>query len=181
MLSRAILTNPDLHWKTPLSSLLLNDFWGTPLSHTGSHKSYRPLAVLSFRLNYYLHQLQPLGYHLANVILHAITSAVFTRFAGQLFRGEIRPALVAGLLFAAHPIHCEAVASVVGRADSFSGLLFLLSLMSYIMFCNARRDQSGHRAGSRHLYLCLVFAAAAMLTKETGISECNECVLQVLG
>ena len=162
---------------------MLNDFWGTPLSHSGSHKSYRPVAVLSFRINYYLHQLRPMGYHLANVIIHAITTAVFTRFAGQMFQGDVRPTLVAGLLFAAHPIHCEAVASVVGRADAGAGLFFLLSLMSYMVFCDARsgRTRSWPGGGSVHLYLCLLFASLAMLTKETGISECSMCTRQVLG
>lgn len=112
-----------------------------------------------------------MGYHLANVIIHAITAAVFTRFAGQLFLGEVRPTLVSGLLFAAHPIHCEAVASVVGRADAGAGFFFLLSLMSYMEFCDKGRKSR------LHLYLCLVLATLAMLTKETGISECAACVL----
>jgi hypothetical protein len=49
--TRAILQNQDLHPWAPISSVFLNDFWGTPLSHTGSHKSYRPLTTLTFRLN----------------------------------------------------------------------------------------------------------------------------------
>lgn len=177
--SRAILSNPDLHWNTPLSALMLNDFWGTPLSHSGSHKSYRPVTVLSFRLNYYWHQLRPMGYHLTNLVLHAITAALFTRFAGQLFRAQTRPTLVAGLLFATHPIHCEAVSSVVGRADTGAGLFFLLSLLSYIRFCDRSR-QSEESGGRAHLYLSLGFAGLAMLTKETGISECCLCSTQVL-
>ena len=47
--SRAILKNPDLQSDTPLINLFYNDFWGTPLTHSGSHKSYRPLCVLTFR------------------------------------------------------------------------------------------------------------------------------------
>lgn len=47
--SRAIKTNPDVLPTTPISQLLWDDFWGTPLTHSGSHKSYRPLTVLSFR------------------------------------------------------------------------------------------------------------------------------------
>ena len=37
-----------------------------------SHKSYRPVTVLTFRLNYLLHQLQPLGFHLVNLLLHTV-------------------------------------------------------------------------------------------------------------
>jgi len=49
--TRAILQNDDLLATSPLTNLLTNDFWGTPLSHTGSHKSYRPLCSLTFKLN----------------------------------------------------------------------------------------------------------------------------------
>jgi protein O-mannosyl-transferase len=44
-----------------------------------SHKSYRPLCVLSFRLNYALHQLEPLGYHLVNMLLHCLVCLMFFR------------------------------------------------------------------------------------------------------
>jgi hypothetical protein len=50
--SRAIVKNQDLLPETPIINLLYDDFWGTPLTHSGSHKSYRPVCVLSFRLNY---------------------------------------------------------------------------------------------------------------------------------
>ena len=57
--SRAILKNQDLRPETPISNIWYDDFWGTPLRHSGSHKSYRPLVVLTFRLNYLLHELHP--------------------------------------------------------------------------------------------------------------------------
>ena len=37
---------------------MYNDLEGTFLTHSGSHKSYKPLCVLTFRVNYYLHQLE---------------------------------------------------------------------------------------------------------------------------
>lgn len=45
-----------------------------------SHKSYRPLCVLTFRWNYLLHQLEPMGYHLVNLILHAIVCLMYFRY-----------------------------------------------------------------------------------------------------
>jgi hypothetical protein len=48
--SEAIINNEDLKPETPILNLFYNDFWGTRLTHNGSHKSYRPLTVLSFRL-----------------------------------------------------------------------------------------------------------------------------------
>lgn len=165
--SRAIKSNPDLRPDTSIGQVFLHDFWGTDLRHSGSHKSYRPLCVLSFRLNYAIHQLSPWGYHLVNVILHSTVTLVFARISGAIFRGQVRPALIASVIFAVHPIHTDAVASVVGRADVASGLFFLLALHQYMTFCNRPHEDS-----TRPLSLSLIFAACAMLTKETGISKC---------
>ena len=93
---------------TPWVELLRNDFWGTPMHIEGSHKSYRPLTVATFRLNYMLHELEPLGYHLVNVLLHSAVVYLYVLLCGVVF-SEVWPALIAGLLFAVHPIHTEAV------------------------------------------------------------------------
>lgn len=118
---------------------MFNDFWGTPLTHSGSHKSYRPLCVLSFRFNYWLHELQPAGYHLFNVVLHCAATALFTLLARSLLppKAELATA-VAGCLFAAHPIHTEAVAGIVGRADVGAAVFFILAFLSYRCYATAR-------------------------------------------
>ncbi|CAG5119032.1 unnamed protein product [Candidula unifasciata] len=122
--SRAILKNPDLLPETPIWNLFYDDFWGTPLLHSGSHKSYRPLCVLTFRLNYMLGGLNPWGYHLGNVICHTITTALFTILARLLLVSHIGT-FTAGLLFAAHPIHTEA--RLPRLRWPLSGLLFVLT------------------------------------------------------
>lgn len=45
----AVVRNKDVLAQTPLTSLLNNDFWGTPMRDVNSHKSYRPLTTLTFR------------------------------------------------------------------------------------------------------------------------------------
>ena len=45
----AITSNPDVTGRNPLFHVFLNDYWGKPLSHPLSHKSYRPLTILTFR------------------------------------------------------------------------------------------------------------------------------------
>ena len=45
----AICTNPDVLGRTSLAELFVNDFWGKPMAHPDSHKSYRPLTTLTFR------------------------------------------------------------------------------------------------------------------------------------
>jgi hypothetical protein len=52
-ISRAIVNNEDLRQTTSWLQLWRDDFWGTPLNHAGSHQSWRPLCVLSFRFNFY--------------------------------------------------------------------------------------------------------------------------------
>ena len=127
----AIKKNKDL--KPELTSwfdLLSHDFWGADITSTTSHKSYRPLTVATFRLNYMLHELQPLGYHLVNVLLHSAVCYLYVLLCGVVF-SEVWPALIAGLLFAVHPIHTEAVAGLVGRTELLSAIFFCLSFLSY--------------------------------------------------
>ena len=107
---KAIIKNVDLRPSTPWSNLLWDDFWGTPMESFKSHKSYRPLCVATFRLNYMLHELQPMGYHLVNVLLHGVVCYLYVQLCGVIF-SEVWPALIAGLLFAVHPIHTEAVST----------------------------------------------------------------------
>lgn len=102
--SRAIIKNSDLLPTTPWSNVLFNDFWGTPLTHSGSHKSYRPLCVATFRINYYIGALNPFGYHLVNVLLHSAVCWLVVVLSYVFLHAHF-PSLVAGLLFAVHPIH----------------------------------------------------------------------------
>ena len=51
----AIVKNADLRPSTPWQNLLKNDYWGTPINSEASHKSFRPLTVLTFRWNYMFH------------------------------------------------------------------------------------------------------------------------------
>ena len=109
----AIVENDDVKTGTPLSQLFLNDFWGKAMSNPTSHKSYRPLTVLTFRLNYAIHGLQPLGYHAFNVMLHCLATLLFLYTCWHvIFTNCSGAALLAGLLFATHPIHTEAVSAL---------------------------------------------------------------------
>ena len=108
----AVRRNMDLRPSAPWVNLLYDDYWGQPMGSELSHKSYRPLTVATFRLNYMLHELQPLGYHLVNVLLHSAVCYLYVLLCGVVF-SEVWPALIAGLLFAVHPIHTEAVSNAV--------------------------------------------------------------------
>ena len=165
----AVVSNPLVTGSAPLSSLITSDFWGVPLSHTGSHKSYRPLTSLSFKLDWLLAPGSPFQFHLTNLLLHALVTHLFhTLLLSLSLPSSSSTALTAALLFAAHPIHTEAVAGVVGRAELLSALFFLLTLLAH------RRH--GWSVGASLL------AAAATLAKEQGVTVLGICfVLELLG
>lgn len=51
--SEAVVNNHDVNLKTPVIKIFSHDFWGTRLTNRASHKSYRPLTILSFRYTYH--------------------------------------------------------------------------------------------------------------------------------
>lgn len=110
---RGILTNDDLDpSKTSLWDVFQHDFWGGSIARAESHKSYRPLTVLSYRyLNYYFTELRPYSYHLVNVFMHGLCSVLFLAVAELVLgrRGGTWWAVFAASLFAVHSIHTEAV------------------------------------------------------------------------
>ncbi|XP_068951197.1 protein O-mannosyl-transferase TMTC2 isoform X1 [Petaurus breviceps papuanus] len=164
--SRAIKTNQDLLPETPWTHIFYNDFWGTLLTHSGSHKSYRPLCTLSFRFNHAIGGLNPWSYHLVNVLLHAAVTGLFTSFS-KILLGDGHWTFIAGLMFASHPIHTEAVAGVVGRADVGASFFFLLSLLCYVKHCSTRGYSLSTWGWFLGTGLC---AGCSMLWKEQGVT-----------
>ena len=93
----------------------------TGLFHpTAINNNFRPLSLATFALNWALGHQQPLAYHLVNVLLHAVvTLLLYLVLIGLL---EAVPeaetiGFVAALFFAVHPLHTEAVTSIVGRSE----------------------------------------------------------------
>jgi hypothetical protein len=75
--------NRDVLGETSLYRLFRNDFWGQDIALSDSHKSYRPLTVLSFRLNYYLNGLDAVGFHVYNVAIYGIVCVLVYQVANQ--------------------------------------------------------------------------------------------------
>ncbi len=139
----------------------------------------RWVGVLTFALNYRMGGLDPSGYHLVNVAIHAAnallvawlaaltlrTPALRDARAGTLVRRFLP--LAAGLLFAVHPLATQAVTYVVQRFTSLATLFFVLSVALYAR-ARVELDEkcpSRFRAGSAYA-LSILSAAAAMKTKE---------------
>ena len=112
----AITNNEDLRPETPWTNLIWNDFWGTPMAQEGSHKSYRPLCVATFRLNYLFHNIEPFGYHLVNIVLHGVVCYCFVWVCAQtVFQSNPISLWISGVSFAIHPIHTEAVSKLISK------------------------------------------------------------------
>uniref|UniRef100_A0A8C5MUF3 dolichyl-phosphate-mannose--protein mannosyltransferase n=1 Tax=Leptobrachium leishanense TaxID=445787 RepID=A0A8C5MUF3_9ANUR len=174
----AILNNPDSRGETPLRNIFMNDFWGKAMSDNTSHKSYRPLCVLTFRLNVFLGGLDPFYFHAVNVALHCTVSSLLMFTCSKAVFDDQRQALATALLFSCHPIHTEAVAGIVGRADVMSCLLFLLTFLSYIRSVEFKPLQNTFPSTVTpfFLILCLVLGTCAMLVKETGVTVFGVCL-----
>ncbi|XP_063010101.1 protein O-mannosyl-transferase TMTC1 [Melospiza melodia melodia] len=175
----AIVNNPDVRAAAPVSAAFANDFWGKRMAENTSHKSYRPLCVLTFKLNILLAGMNPLYFHAVNVILHCLVTLVLMYTCDKAVFKDCRLAFVTALFFAVHPIHTEAVTGIVGRADVLACLLFLLAFLSY----NRSVDQlyvGEHfppTASPFFLLLSLFLGTCAMLVKETGVTVFGVCLV----
>jgi Flp pilus assembly protein TadD len=95
---------------------------------------FRPVTTLTFAANYAVHGRAPFGYHLVNLLLHVAASLLLLALVQRLAEATLPDrapwvALVAGLLFAVHPAHVEAVAPMVGRKELLSTTLALAALL----------------------------------------------------
>ena len=164
---------PDL-WDV---GMLSHDFWGKPLHESDSHKSYRPVTTFSFRLHAWLPErtttLQAAHFHAFNVVLHALVTACVAQLAAYAWPSNGRPCassgLLAGMLFAVHPVHVEAVTGVVGRAELLCALFCFLATAAYRACVAASLD--GRLLAQLVLGIAFVVCfGAAVLSKETGVT-----------
>ncbi|XP_057179852.1 protein O-mannosyl-transferase TMTC1 isoform X2 [Triplophysa rosa] len=175
----AITNNPDVRPGSSLRSIFTNDFWGKRMADNTSHKSYRPLCILTFKLNILLAGMTPFYFHLVNVCLHCTVTALLMHTCELCVFDDSRLSFLTALLFSAHPIHTEAVSGIVGRADVLASMLFLLAFLSYIRSVSAggRADVFPPTVSVPSLSLSLLLGTCAMLVKETGITVFGVCVL----
>ena len=118
-----------------LRSLSPQNLWAMATSFNHAH--YVPLTMWSLALDYRIWGLDPFGYHLTNVLLHALAAALVCTFLWPLTSARV--ATLAALLFAVHPVQMEAVTVAVQRKTVLSGALFFLTLIIYERWCASRR------------------------------------------
>ncbi len=119
---------------------------------------YRPLTSLSYGLDWALSGGHPLLFHAVNIAWYALDAVLVTRLALRWW--PPLAAALAGLLFAVQPVHVEAVANVVGRAELLTGT----ALLTLALVASTPRPLSTAR-----LVVIGLLSAAALCTKETGV------------
>lgn len=119
---------------------------------------FRPVTFATLALNWKMSAAHPFAYHLLNLILHAAATWLLYVLLQELLGTSDEAqntAFVAALLYAVHPIHTEAVAWAVGRAEVLAaGFLFA----AWILHLRARP------------YASLACFALALLSKESAIA-----------
>ncbi|KOB77947.1 Uncharacterized protein OBRU01_01878 [Operophtera brumata] len=131
------------------------------------------------RLNHMLSGLRPWWWHACNVALHAACCVLVARACVTVARLKRPFAALAALLFAVHPVHTEAVAGVVGRADVLACIFFLSSLLVYhrssllpiaLVFQSLFNIVERPTSNKKCVWMSIVLGALSMLAKETGVT-----------
>jgi len=117
-----IAERPLLQHPPSLSAVLQEPYW--PAGFGGA--LWRPIVLASYALDYRLSG-SPHWFHAANVLWAGLAAALLTLLACRL--SDPVTGLVTGLLFAVHPVHVEAVANVVGRAELMAAAGYATALL----------------------------------------------------
>ena len=139
------------------------------------HKAstYQPVRVLSYAIDYHFWKLNPLGYHLTNIFFYFLTCMMvfltLQRLSSHLREGSTpdsqqRVAFFGALLFAAHPVHVEAVTWLAARKEVLQGFFFFLAFYLYL-----RGKEGEGRRKSFYLGFALFFMLLAILSKPAAI------------
>lgn len=155
-----ILENPLVTGEEAMVKILDTDYWLAALPSN----LYRPLTIFTYYVNYSLlgGGKNPAGYHVFNLILHAVNGALVFAFVLALARRRLA-ALFAALLFVTHPVATEAVTNVVGRADLLA-MMFALGALLLHMKGAVRKNPVVFHLGAAALL------ALGMLSKENAIT-----------
>ncbi len=116
-----IATNPWVHRWPELWQAFGQPYWPPWLGAA----MYRPLPIVSYVLDWQTGSV--MWMHAGNLLWHAGASVAVAAFLLRLTESE-RAALLGGVLFAVHPLHVEAVANIVGRAELMAALFTVVAV-----------------------------------------------------
>jgi Flp pilus assembly protein TadD len=140
----------------------LGRIWFEP----GATQQYYPLTHTSFWLEYHLWGLHAAGYHVTNIILHAMSAILFWRILAKL---KVPGAWLAAALFAVHPVCVESVAWITERKNALAGVFYLGSLLLALKFWlptaagEHSRGSIKYYWGTLALFLCGMWCKTAII------------------
>lgn len=126
----------------------------------------RPIVVLTYVVDFTVWGLNPVGYHLTNVLLHTLNAVLVGALTAALLRAlgsEVKreiPALAA-VAFLALACHTESVAWISGRTDLVASVFMLLALLAHVTSLETRRRS--------FMMFSLAAFALALLSKESAV------------
>ena len=167
-----VAENPAVRSAGNTGTIFTTSYWSRGGTETlGDPTLYRPLTVVTYALDYAVWgRGDPGGFHATNIVLHmAATVLVFV--LGLEVLGSTIAAFAAAAIFAVHPIHTEAVTSVIGRAEVLATVFFLLAFYVLRQPSAASTGASGDRASpwpraalGAGLYLLGLFSKESAVT-----------------
>jgi hypothetical protein len=128
-----IVENPNIR----LTGFSLKDITGACFKSVCPN---RPVANLSFALNYYFHKYDVTGYHVINIVIHIITGILLYFFIKTTlcipslrsrYKSPTSIALFAALIWLVHPVQTQSVTYIVQRMNSMAAMFYILSFLLY--------------------------------------------------
>jgi tetratricopeptide (TPR) repeat protein len=129
---------------------------------TAATPQYYPLVHTTFWLEYHLWGLNPFGFHLVNVLLHALAAILLWRV---LLRLQLPGAWLAAAIFALHPVQVETVAWITERKNVLSAVFYFAAALTYLGFVTSADAGVQNKRRSCFYLGALVLFVAALLSK----------------
>jgi len=135
--------------------------------------TYQPIRMLSYAVDYRFWKLNPIGYRMTNMLFYILTCIMIFLTLRRLsinLREQVssdsheRVAIFGSLLFAAHPVHVEAVTWLAARKEVLQGFFFFLAFYLYL---KGREKNGLEKIG--YLGLVLFTILLATLSKPSAI------------
>jgi protein O-mannosyl-transferase len=123
---------------------------------------YYPLVFTTFWVEHHLWGLHSPGYHLVNILLHALNAVLLWRVLRRL---QVPGSWWAAALFALHPVMVESVAWVTERKNVLSGFFYLLTVLAFLRFRPLNNQEATANRNWRFYPLILVWFVGALLSK----------------
>ena len=136
--------------------------------------TYQPIRVLSYAIDYRVWKLNPLGYHITNILFYILTCIMIFFTLLQLSTAlrekastdsHRRVALFGALLFAAHPVHVEAVTWLAARKEVLQGFFFFLGFYLYLK----ASEETERKTYYFYMSLVVLSVLLAILSKPSSV------------